>query len=121
MQNYIDYNFYENVYGGGSISPSSFLKYSTKASSIVDYYTFNRIEDADNKVKFAVCELMDYLKEVEDRGGKEIESEKVSTHSITYASSTKEGVDPVKQRQKDIVRKYLGHSGLMYRGCRYEN
>ncbi len=36
-------------------------------------------------MKFAVCELVDYLKDLEDKGGKEIASEKVGTYSVTYA------------------------------------
>jgi hypothetical protein len=112
---YVDYEFYKNNYGG-RISPFEFPRLKIQASNIVDYYTFNRIETVDDRVKYAVCELVDYLKEVEDKGGKEVASEKVSTHSVTYVVGSKEGTDPVKQKQKDIVKKWLGHTGLMYRG-----
>ena len=111
---YVDYNFYQNTYQG-KLPIDIFTKLEIKASGIVDHYTFNRIEEADDKVKFAVSELTDYLAELEATGGKEIASEAVGTHSVTYVN-TAVGRDPVKLMQKAIVAKYLAHTGLMYRG-----
>lgn len=112
---YVDYDFYQNNYGG-RVSPLEFPRLEIQASNIVNFYTFNRIKEVDDSIRFAVCELVDYLKEVKDKGGKEIASEKVGTHSVTYVVGTKEGIDPIEKRKKDIVNKYLGHTGLMYRG-----
>lgn len=110
---YVDYDFYSNNYGG-NVLQDEFTRLEMQASTIVDYYTFNRIKEADDKVKFAACELIDYLKELEDTGGKEIESEKVGSHSVTYAKN--DDTNPIARKQYDIVKKYLGYTKLMYRG-----
>lgn len=113
---YVEYEFYKNTYGG-KVSEQEFKHLEVLAANTVDYYTFNRIIGPDDNVKYAVCELVDYLKELKDKGGNEIESEKVGTYSITYAVAN-EGTNLVKRKQRDIVRKWLGHTGLMYRGVR---
>lgn len=113
---YVDYEFYRDKYGG-KVTEEEFKHLEILAASRVDYYTFNRIEEADDNVKYAVCELIDYLKELQNKGGNEIVSEKVGTYSITYAVAN-EGTNLVKEKQRDIVRKWLGHTGLMYRGVR---
>ncbi len=113
---YVDYEFYKNTYGG-TLTADIFASLVVSASSIVDYYTFNRIKEPDTKVKYAVCELIDYLAELKATGGKEVASETVGTHSITYVTA-KDSRDPVKAKQRSIVAKYLAHTGLMYRGVR---
>lgn len=112
---YVDYEFYSQTYGG-KVPEILFNKLATQASAIIDYYTFNRIKEADNNVKYATCELIDYIKNIEDKGGQEVASEKVGTHSMTYVAGNKDGIDPIKKKQRDIVKKWLGHTGLMYRG-----
>lgn len=109
---YVDYNYYSNTYGG-KVSSIDFTALEIKASRVLNYYTFNRIEEVTDSIKLAVCELVDYLKELEDKGGKEIASEKVSTHSVTYAD--KDNISS-KKKQKEIINNYLGHTGLLYRG-----
>lgn len=113
---YVSYEFYRDEYGGKLVAPEQFSNLENIASATVDFYTFNRITEVDDKIRFAVCELVDYLYGLAQTGGKEVASEKVSTHSITYATNTQEGIDPVKKKQRDIVAKYLLHTGLMYRG-----
>lgn len=109
---YVDYNFYKNTYKG-KVSSIDFPRLEIQANSIVDLYTFNRIKEPDQKVKFAVCELVDYLKTIEDIGGKEIAQESVGGHSVTYKV-----VKTAEQKQYEIVKKYLAHTGLLYRGVR---
>lgn len=113
---YVDYEFYRNKYGG-KVPEDNFKHLEILAASTVDYYTFNRIKEVNDNVKFAVCELVDYLKDLEDKGGKEIASEKVGTYSVTYAVAD-ERSDLVKRKQRDIIRKWLGQTGLMYRGVK---
>lgn len=110
----VDFGFYQNEYSG-EVSATDFEPLERQASSIIAYYTFNRASKADNNVKFAVCELIDYLASLKATGGKEVANETVGTHSVTYMIS-KDGRDPVKAKQKEIMRKYLGHTGLLYRG-----
>ena len=108
---YVDYTFYSTTYGG-KVSSGDFIKLEIQASALIDYYTFNRIETVDNKVKYAVCELVDCLKNLEDTGGKEIASESVGGYSVSYDI----GNATIAKKQKSIIAKYLGHTGLMYRG-----
>ena len=107
---YVEYNFYKETYQG-KVSSVDFPRLEIQASSIVDLYTFNRIGEPDEKVKFAVCELVDYMHDLEGTGNKEIASEKVGTYSVTYVEK-----ETVQDKQKNIVKKWLGLSGLMYRG-----
>lgn len=110
---YVDYDFYSTTYGG-SVSSTEFTKLEIQSSSIVDFYTLNRIDktDVSDKIKLAVCELVDYLKELEAIGGKEIASESVGSHSVSYVTNNTSSED----KKYSIVKKYLGHTGLMYRG-----
>lgn len=113
---YVDYEFYSQTYHG-EVPREKFERLNIQAQAIIDKYTFNRIKEANYNVKLAVCELIDYLYELENKGGNEIASEKVGTYSVTYAIPSAE-IDLVKRKQRDIVRKWLGHTGLMYRGVR---
>lgn len=107
---YVDYDYYSNTYQG-KVKAEDFPILETKASGILNYYTFNRIETVDDNVKLAVCELIDFIQE--DEEGKEIESEKVGSYSVTYA---KQSVFAKARKQKGIITKYLGHTNLLYRG-----
>lgn len=108
----MDYIFYQNEYGG-KVNANDFKRLLVQARATLNYYTFNRASDSNESVKYTLCELVDYLKELENKGGKEIVSEKVSTHSVTYAD--KENISASKKK-KEIIYKYLGHTGLLYRG-----
>lgn len=111
---YVSYEYYSEVYGG-EVPEDKFVKLEIKASGILNYYTFNRIEVVDDRAKLAICELIDNIEEFEKTGGKEIASEKVATYAVTYVGGeTKSN----KSKQKNIVAKYFGLSGLMYRGVR---
>lgn len=114
---YLDYDFYKTNWGN-KVPEEDFTQLNIKATQIIDYYTFNRLKNLeiiDDDVKYAICELIDDMHRLKATGGKEIASEKVGTHSITYATSSNSD-DTVKKKQKDIVKKWLGHTGLMYRG-----
>lgn len=107
---YVDHDYYSNTYQG-KVKAEDFTNLEIKAKNTLDYYTFNRIETVDDNVKLAVCELIDFIQE--DEEGKEIESEKVGSYSVTYA---KQSVFARNRKQKAIINKYLGHTNLLYRG-----
>ena len=109
---YVDYNYYSNVYQG-EVPNDKFNQLEIKASGILNYYTFSRIENIDENVKLAICELVDNLYEIEQADTKGVQSEKVGSYSVTYSSIHKK---ELKQEQKGIILKYLGHTGLLYRG-----
>lgn len=121
---YVDYDFYLNIYAG-EVDEILFAKLELQASTIVNYYTFNRIPDLTiitDDIKLAVCELIDYLSEEERvKSNKEIQSESVGSHSVTYAISKNRNKNStiVKKEQKEIVYKYLAHTNLLYRGGYY--
>lgn len=109
---YVDYSYYKDTYGG-DLPSEVFKQKEIQASSIVDLYTFNRIKSADERIKNCVCELVDLLHNQES---KEIKSESVSKYKIEYAEDVSLSKE---EKQHNIVRKWLLHTGLMYRG--YQN
>lgn len=111
---YVGYEYYKETYNG-TVPMERFNNLEIRASNLIDYYTFNRLKDKeiDNKVKFAVCELIDNLYELDNFQGKDKESEKVGQYSVTYSKVREEELE---QEQKNIILKYLGHTGLLYRG-----
>lgn len=119
---YIDYPFYADVYGG-LIPQLEFNKLKILATSLVDYYTFNRISDVNEKIKYCMCELIDELarqEKINTQGTGLIKSESVSKYSVTYQMPN-EGLSSEKLRTPDekiyfIIKKWLSGSGLMYRG-----
>lgn len=115
---YVDYDYYSNNYKG-KVKEEEFTTLEIKASGILNYYTFNRIEDITDNIKLTICELIDYIAEEERvRTEKEIQSESVGTRSVTYAiaKNRNKNSSVVKKEQKDIIYKYLAHTGLLYRG-----
>lgn len=119
---YVDYSYYRDTYGG-ALPSDGFAKKEMAAAAIVDFYTFDRIKKADDKVKSCVCELIDFNEEqdtLEREGSKAIVSETVSKHKIEYAKTAESERSMTREdKQKAIVRKWLLHTGLMYRGVCY--
>lgn len=134
---YADYDFYYDTYRG-TVSAEEFCRLVIRASSYLDYYTQNRVEDhADlDAVKMACCALVDRYKLIEgaqelsrknvaaglasDAG--ELQSESVGGYSRTFRSSGDSSLAALKTVEEarrglaDVVREYLGNSGLLYRG-----
>lgn len=109
---YVDYDYYSNTYRG-KVSSTDFTTLEIKASGVLNYYTFNRVETVDENIKLAVCELIDFIYEDEKNEGREIESESVGSYSVKFQ---KQSVYAKSRKQKKIINKYLGHSNLLYRG-----
>lgn len=124
MNNYIDYDFYKESYGGTSVPQNSFLRYSMQASAYIDKITFNRIPkkyDIDvqsegynlpNEIKFTVCTAMEkiYKFEVDNDGNGVISSETTGNHSVSYVTNSSK-----EKEILDATRLYLP-SELTYRG-----
>lgn len=110
---YVDYIYYSQTYQG-KVKEENFTPLSIKAQALVDYYTFNRIKNVTEKVRFAVCELVDVINQKEINDTKGIQSEKVGSYSVTYAS-TEEIKVQYNQDVKRILYKYLP-SELLFRG-----
>lgn len=129
MQKYIDYNFYIEKYRG-NMSATDFYKYGLRAYEEVQQKTFFRpLDSYENEVKKAVCGIADILLYIDNCKskktnlieGKNIKSENVGgKYSVTYDTATSNDftieISNQKEEIKSILRQYLLHTGLLYRG-----
>jgi len=111
---YATYEYYLGTYGGKHATSTSFTGLEVRACAYANYYTKNRIIEVTDSVKLAVCEIVDALEKLDQSDGKTITSESVgSSVSMSYDITD---TDPAGKKAKSILLRYLGHSGLMYRG-----
>ncbi len=119
---YADNNFYTNGYlqGKNPTISAGFDYYARSASKLIDLYTFGRlegVEDVPIDVKFCCCELAEAVFENEtqskDTGNKA--SERIGSYSVSFSSKA-DSEEAFKSKQYDIVIKWLGNTGLCYRG-----
>lgn len=122
MVRYVGYKFYEQEYlqGKNQTISAGFDYYARSASRIIDLYTFGRlegVEDVPLNVKFCCCELAELICENEtqsrDTGNKT--SERIGSYSVGFSSKA-DREESFKSKQYDIVIKWLGNTGLCYRG-----
>lgn len=122
---YADESFYTDQYllGRKPVVSTGFLYYARQASRIMDQYTFNRLADVledeiPEEVKMCCCELAEsvyrYEKQKSESEGKT--SEKIGTYSVTFGTM-QETADSAAKEQGKIIRRWLGNTGLCYRGC----
>lgn len=117
---YLTFNEYKNEYDG-LMEETDFKKFEREARIHIDAYTFHRLrgkEYIDRDVKDCMFSLIEYLQGLIATDGREIESETVDTHSISYATPSKAvtGGDLKRYHIKNIIRTHLLHTGLLYRG-----
>ena len=126
----IDYDFYTKKYGGSSIPESSFLKKANDASSKVNYYTFNRIneDNVNDNIRNTACQVAELLFEQEKlklklySDEKEISNESMGPRSIGYVNKTNLLSNRVLNEEElgksiyNICYQNLVYTGLMYRG-----
>ena len=111
----VEYSFYTDSYGGNRISQDDWKRISQKAEQRLDSYTFGRCsgdweEEAwCSRAKCAVCEMTEILYADENRNGKT--SENTDGYSVSY--DTGKTLDSMLC---DVVRVYLGNTGLLYAG-----
>lgn len=128
MTNYTDYDFYKNTYKG-DMPETDFNKVILRASYEVQKNIFNRdIKGYEDEVQMATCSVADILLKVEQLENKKdtilsnnnLKSESVGDCSRTFDTL---GIDNVnveisnqKEKIKEELRRYLLHTGLLYRG-----
>lgn len=130
----VDFNYYQDMFLGKAIKEEDFDRFSRKAERFVAYATVNKAiltnEEILNSVKECICELAECYasfdkieKQALGEGEKIITSESVGTWSASYdTSAQRTSIDiatDVTQRDKklySIVKQYLVHTGLLYRG-----
>lgn len=130
----VDFNYYQDMFLGKAIKEEDFDRFSRKAERFVAYATVNKAiltnGEILNSVKECICELAECYasfdkieKQALGEGEKIITSESVGTWSASYdTSAQRTSIDiatDVTQRDKklySIVKQYLVHTGLLYRG-----
>lgn len=116
---YADYVFYVEEYGGVIITDEmEFRRIERKSGQKLDYYTFGRIAQVDDKIRLAVCEMADILFQAEKRksmhDGLEVISENNDGYSITYAGvNAQDGKNHLEKELYAAAYMYLSQTGLM--------
>ena len=122
MTVYVDFEYYENTYGGTAVSSALFHGHAVRASRMIDRLTFGRAAEAiddeayTEPIKLATCAVIDSIQEINTRAG-QITSEKVGPHSVVY-TTTPNSLLSDEARMRQAAKRYLGSTGLMYRGFR---
>ena len=126
----VDYNYYTKSFKGTSISsPDTFKRLSIEASSKVNLFTYNRINEnnLDDNIRNTVCEIIDFIDEQNKLKARvmsdepAIASETVGPHSKSYVN--KDGIlekkvlttDEIKNECYKICYENLILTGLMDR------
>ena len=127
MDAFADYTFCTGTYGGTSIPASTFAALALRASYEVDRQTLERASatikagtslSLIEKIKMATCAVAEQLNSFAAASltdGTGIASERVGDHSVTYLSGN-DRRDQEADAITDTVERYLGLTGLMFRG-----
>ena len=102
---YLSYTEYQEM--GGQLAETEFNRLNFTAQAELDLLTFNRITDADERVKNCIFALISPSEITLDN----VSSVSNDGYSINYADS-----DEMKSRQADIVYTFFANTDLMYRG-----
>lgn len=121
---YAEELFYTDTYLSGRkpVIRTGFKYYAREASKVIDQYTFNRLSkipesDIKEDVKMCCCELAEQCFRMEKQKKESVgkTSEKVGTHSVTYAAGSDISRNDAAEK-RNIIMKWLGNTGLCYRG-----
>jgi len=125
MAAFIDLEYYVNTYKGAAVPADSFYRYAERASTAVDFHTFERAsatitanedEALIDKIKMATCAAADALYNADSQAnGGSIASEKVGDYSVNYAVSPDTALT-VNAKVSNAMREYLAFTGLLFRG-----
>ncbi len=114
---YIDNTYYTDVYHGFKVSSLKFPYYSERATEKVNEYIekIEVAEDVTDDVKKCTCAVMDNLYDLDNN--RELTSESIGSYKVSFKDST-----PGQSNDQliySIIVKYLGKTGLLYRGANY--
>ena len=118
------YEFYQTSYGGCLIPEKDWKRSVRKAESYLDSILHQvPAENQVELVQLALCESAELVWQDEqqrsEHGGRRVKSENTDGYSVTYAAdggaSDGDG-DFLAQRIYACLRRYLGHTGLLYAG-----
>ena len=115
----VDYSFYEESYAGRIIPDEQALKQPImKANIYLDQCLHRKPEEKEEQlVKLCLCEVSDLIyqedSQLQEHGGRKIQSENTDGYSVSYASDEEESVD---KRIYTVIHRYLSRTGLLYLG-----
>jgi len=126
MAAFADYTYYLDTYGGTIIPAEAFEKAMRDASREVNRYTLERAEavlaaNSDlsliEKIKFAACAVAEVIYQYGNQimGRRDIASESVGDHSVSYLSADQLRANEV-HAITETIEGYLGLTGLMFLG-----
>ena len=136
---YADYDYYLTQYLGRSIQAEEFPRLALRASQYIDYITCGRAEQQASleAVKMCCCalaeqyQLIDAAQELtrknltaSEPGEAEVQSESVGGWSRSFrsggdsAQAASQAAETGRAALSDIARRFLAHTGLLYRGGR---
>lgn len=127
---YVDYGYYESNYLSGRepvVPEDDFPFWEKQAQRILNQYTFNRLVFATglltDEVKDCACELAELLYQADKRAQQALEQGGVlqsysndgesGTFDLSQSIFTEEGKT---KKAREIIHRYLGNTGLLYRG-----
>ena len=124
---YADYAYYVADFAGTALTEDEFPSYAKKASALVDYVTFGRIEALGperviDAVRDATCAVAEKLKQfdsarVTDSDGRALASENNDGYSVSFRDGDSLEAQTVQTKTVlTTIRMYLAHTGLMYQG-----
>lgn len=95
---------------------------------LIDYYTFNRIDYTDPKMKSLVDECIQELINLDEKLKDKIDrydsdgkkSESIGSQKVEYLTLDIDKIGNLERKNESkiykIIKVYFGHTGLMYRG-----
>lgn len=133
MAVYADYPYYQDFYCGTSITDAAaFRTAAARASDYIDNVTFGRLAsnipepfaEPVKKCTCAVAEVFELQRQavVSTNGNSAKKSETQHNYSVTYSTPAETltallSGKSVSDYLYSICLRYLGRTGLMYRGC----
>ena len=107
--------YLEKYIGAEPVPEREFGFYREKAERLIDDLTFGRSRESElEEVHYAETELIQFLYEGGGRRG--VISENNDGYSVTYGEAADES-----SMARDIVKQWLGCTGLMYAGVSEES
>lgn len=105
---YTDYSYYKNDFGSQKAEEADFNRLLSLAEKYIDKITFNRIKEADDDVKNAVCAVVDIL--ADNYQASDIVSESNDGYSVSYKRENFE--KKIYKTAKTYLPSYLLYKGV---------
>lgn len=106
---YLDYDEYQSM--GGTLNQTEYDRLEYRARMALDNATFNRITNADERVKRCIFELVDLMAN-NSNGNAEVASISNDGYSVNYVSGG--NGSSLSARIYSIIHTYFSNTDLMY-------